>query len=53
MDSTINYLYESLKSLYSIPETHKEETYQAFAIGLDFGISLCQELRMLQREIEE
>lgn len=48
MDNTIYYLYESLRSLHPIPETPKEEALQAFAMGLDFGLSLSQELHPFQ-----
>ena len=53
MDNAVKYLYESLRSLCPIPESPKEEAYQAFIIGLDFGISLSQELRMFQPETGE
>ena len=53
MDNPVYYLYENLRSLYPIPESPKEEAYQAFTIGLDFGISLSQELRMFQQEAGE
>lgn len=48
MDSTVYFLYESLKSDYPIPENRKEEALQAFAIGLDFGLSLGRELSLFQ-----
>lgn len=50
MDSTIYFLYESLNSSYPIPESRKEEVLQAFAMGLDFGLSLGLELSPFQGE---
>ncbi len=48
MDSTVYSLYESLKSDYPVPEGRKEEALQAFAMGLDFGLSLGLELSPFQ-----
>ena len=48
MDAAIYFLYESLKSSYPIPEDRKEEALQAFAMGLDFGLSLGLELSPFQ-----
>ncbi len=48
MDNTVYYLYEVLKSGYPIPESRKEEALQAFALGLDFGLSLGMELSPFQ-----
>jgi len=48
MDNTVYYLYQNLKSEYPIPEDRKEEVLQAFAMGLDFGISLGLELGPFQ-----
>ena len=50
MDSTVYFLYESLKSSYPIPDSQKEEALQAFALGLDFGLSLGLELSPFQGE---
>jgi len=44
MDNALCYLYETLKSDYPIPETRREEALQAFALGLDFGLSIGLEL---------
>ncbi len=44
MDNTVYYLYQRLKSDCTIPEDRKEEAFQAFALGLDFGLSLGMEL---------
>lgn len=33
MNNTIDYLYESLKSLYPIPADKREENVQVFALG--------------------
>lgn len=48
MNDTVYYLYESLKSNYPIPESRKEEVLRAFALGLDFGLSLGLELNPFQ-----
>jgi len=40
MDNAVYYLYEILKSGCPIPESRKEEALQAFALGLDFGLSI-------------
>ena len=48
MNNTVYYLYESLRSLYPIPEDKREENVQAFALGLDLGLSLGQELKLFQ-----
>lgn len=48
MDNAVYYLYESLKSLYPIPADKREENLQAFALGLDLGLSLGQELKPFQ-----
>lgn len=48
MDNTVYFLYEYLKSESPIPENRKEEALQAFAIGLDFGLSLGRELSLFQ-----
>lgn len=48
MNNTIDYLYESLKSMYPTPEDKREENVQAFALGLDLGLSLGQELKPFQ-----
>ena len=48
MDSTVYFLYESLKSDCPVPESRKEEALQAFAMGLDFGLSLGRELSPFQ-----
>ena len=48
MDRTIHFLYEILNSTYPIPEDRKEEALQAFAMGLDFGLSLGGELSPFQ-----
>ena len=48
MNNTVYYLYETLKSLYPIPEDRREENVQAFALGLDLGLSLGQELKPFQ-----
>ena len=48
MNDAIYYLYESLKSDYPVPENRKEEALQAFALGLDFGLSLGLELSPFQ-----
>ncbi len=48
MDNTVYYLYEVLKSDCTIPEGRKEEALQAFALGLDFGLSLGMELSPFQ-----
>ena len=50
MDSTVYFLYESLKSNYPIPESRSQEALQAFAMGLDFGLSLGLELSPFQGE---
>lgn len=50
MDSTIYFLYEILKGDYPIPDNRKEEALQAFAMGLDFGLSLGLELSPFQGE---
>ena len=50
MDSAVYFLYESLRSDYPIPESRKEEALQAFAMGLDFGLSLGLELSPFQGE---
>ena len=50
MDSAVYFLYESLKSDYPVPEGRKEEALQAFAMGLDFGLSLGLELSPFQGE---
>lgn len=49
MDSAVYFLYESLKSDYPVPEGRKEEALQAFAMGLDFGLSLGLELSPFQK----
>jgi len=48
MDNAVDYLYETLKSSYPIPESRKEEALQAFALGLDFGLSIGLALRPFQ-----
>ncbi|WP_160637029.1 hypothetical protein [Pseudoflavonifractor sp. 60] len=48
MDNTIYFLYQILKSDYTIPESRKEEALQAFAMGVDFGLSLGRELSQFQ-----
>jgi len=48
MDNAVYYLYETLKSDYPIPESRKEEALQAFALGLDFGLSIGMELSPFQ-----
>ncbi len=48
MDNAVYYLYEVLKSDYPIPESRKEEALQAFALGLDFGLSIGLELGPFQ-----
>lgn len=48
MDNTVYFLYENLKSFYPIPESRKDEVFQAFAMGLDFGLSLAGELSPFQ-----
>lgn len=48
MDNTIYFLYQILKSDYPIPESRQEEAIQAFAMGLDFGLSLGRELGPFQ-----
>ncbi len=48
MDNAVYYLYETLKSDYPIPDSRKEEVLQAFALGLDFGLSLGVELSPFQ-----
>lgn len=53
MDNAVYYLYESLRSLYPIPEDKREENVQAFALGLDFGLSLVQELKPFQAPGED
>ena len=50
MNNTVYYLYQSLKSFYPIPADRKEEALQAFAMGLDFGLSLGLELSPFQEE---
>ena len=47
MNNTVYYLYQSLKSFYPIPADRKEEALQAFAMGLDFGLS---QVRPFQEE---
>ena len=49
MDNAIYFLYQILKSDYPIPEDRKEEALQAFAMGLDFGLSLGLELSPFQK----
>lgn len=44
MEKAVYYLYEMLISDYPLPEDRKEEALQAFALGLDFGLSLAMEL---------
>jgi len=53
MNNTIDYLYESLRSMYPIPEDKREENVQAFALGLDLGLSLGQELKPFQEPGED
>lgn len=53
MDNAVYYLYESLKSMYPIPEDKREENVQAFAMGLDFGLSLSRELDPFQEPGED
>ena len=53
MNNTIYYLYESLRSMYPIPEDKREENVQAFALGLDLGLSLGQELKPFQEPGED
>lgn len=48
MDNAVYYLYESLKSECAVPEDRKEEALQAFALGLDFGLSIGMELSPFQ-----
>ncbi len=48
MDNAVYYLYELLKSDCPIPDSRKEEAMQAFALGLDFGLSLGMELGPFQ-----
>lgn len=48
MDNAVYYLYEMLISGCSIPESRKEEAFQAFALGLDFGLSIGMELSPFQ-----
>ena len=48
MDNTVYYLYENLKSDYPLPKDRREESLQAFAMGLDFGLSLGLELSPFQ-----
>ena len=48
MNNTIYYLYENLRSLYPVPKDKQEEAMQAFALGLDLGLSLEQELKPFQ-----
>ncbi len=50
MDNTVYFLYEILKSDYPIPEGRAEEALQAFAMGLDFGLSLGLELSPFQED---
>ncbi len=50
MDNTVHLLYQILKSDYPVPESRKEEVLQAFAMGLDFGLSLGLELSPFQGE---
>ena len=50
MDNTVYFLYQNLKSFYPIPADRKEEVLQAFAMGLDFGLSLERELSPFQNE---
>ena len=50
MENSVYFLYQILKSDYSIPEDRKEEALQAFAMGLDFGLSLGLELSPFQGE---
>ena len=52
MNDAVYYLYENLKSDYPIPESREEETLQAFALGLDFGLSLGLELSPFQSPSE-
>ena len=49
MDNAIYFLYQILKSDHPIPESRKEEALQAFAMGLDFGLSLGLELSPFQK----
>ena len=50
MDNTVYFLYNILKSGCPIPEDRKEEALQAFAMGLDFGLSMGRELSPFQEE---
>ena len=50
MDNAVYFLYQILKSDCPIPEGRREEALQAFAMGLDFGLSLGLELSPFQGE---
>ena len=48
MLDAVYYLYEYLKSDYPLPDSREEEALQAFALGLDFGLSLGLDLSPFQ-----